>query len=40
MNQEILHTLIDRYEAKIDKLYNDDHYELFKWKATKTWQVE
>ena len=40
MNQEILHTLIDRYEEKIDKLYNKENYELFKWQATKTWQEE
>lgn len=40
MNYDILHRLIDRYEEKIDKIYNKDNYELFKWQATKTWQTE
>ena len=40
MNLDILHRLIDRYEEKIDKIYNTDNYELFKWQATKTWQIE
>ncbi len=40
MNYDILHRLIDRYEEKIDKIYNKENYELFKWQATKTWQTE
>ena len=38
MNLDDLHELINRYEAKIDKLYGTDHYELFKWRATRCWQ--
>ena len=33
MNTDNLHELIDRYESKIDKLYNEEHDELFKWRA-------
>lgn len=40
MNYENLHELINRYEAEIDRLYNEKHDELFKWRATKTWQKE
>ncbi len=40
MNYDLLHRLIDRYEEKIDKIYNKENYELFKWQATKTWQTE
>ena len=40
MNLDILHRLIDRYEEKIDKIYNTENYELFKWQAAKTWQTE
>ena len=40
MNVEVLHKLIDRYEESIDTLYNDDHDELFKWRAMKTWREE
>lgn len=40
MNYDILHRLIDRYGEKIDKIYNKENYELFKWQATKTWQTE
>ena len=40
MNTDNLHELIDRYEAKIDKIYDSDHDELFKWRAMKTWRDE
>ena len=40
MNLDVLHRLIDRYEEKIDKIYNTENYELFKWQAAKTWQTE
>ncbi len=40
MNTDNLHELIDRYESKIDKLYNEEHDELFKWRAMKTWRDE
>lgn len=40
MNTTVLHQLIDRYEESIDTIYNDDHDELFKWKAMKTWREE
>ena len=40
MNLDVLHRLIDRYEEKIDKIYNTENYELFKWQGAKTWQTE
>lgn len=40
MNNNNLHELINRYESNIDMLYNDEHDELFKWRALKTWQEE
>ena len=40
MNTENLHELINRYESKLDFLYNSEHHELFKWKAVKTWREE
>lgn len=40
MNKDNLHELINRYEAKIDKLYDKDNDELFKWRAMKTWREE
>lgn len=40
MNKDNLHELINRYEAKLDKLYGEEHYELFKWRAMKTWRRE
>ena len=40
MNADILHELIDRYESNIDKIYNAEHNELFKWRAMKTWREE
>ena len=40
MNYENLHELIHRYEAEIDRLYNEKHDELFKWRAAQTWQRE
>ena len=40
MNTDNLHELIDRYESKIDKIYNAEHDELFKWRAMKTWRDE
>lgn len=40
MNTENLHELINRYEAKLDKLYDKNNDELFKWRAMKTWRQE
>ncbi len=40
MNYDNLHELINRYESNIDMLYNEEHDELFKWRAFKTWQDE
>ena len=40
MNMENLHELINRYEANIDMLYNEEHDELFKWRAFKVWREE
>ena len=40
MNADILHELIDRYELNIDKIYNAEHNELFKWRVMKTWREE
>lgn len=40
MNTDNLHELIRRYEDHIDKIYNAEHDELFKWKAMKTWRDE
>ena len=40
MNYDNLHELINRYESNIDILYNEEHDELFKWRALKTWQEE
>lgn len=40
MNKDNLHELINRYEANIDMLYGEEHYELFKWQAMKTWRDE
>ena len=40
MNTDNLHELIDRYESKIDKIYDAEHDELFKWRAMKTWRDE
>ena len=40
MNSDNLHELIRRYEDNIDKIYNAEHDELFKWKAMKTWRDE
>ena len=40
MNMENLHELINRYEANIDMLYNEEHDELFKWRAIKVWREE
>ena len=33
MNYDNLHELINRYESNIDILYNEEHDELFKWRA-------
>ena len=38
MNNDNLHELIERYESKLDKLYGEEHDELFKWRAMKTWR--
>ena len=40
MNYDNLHELINRYENGIDKIYNAEHNELFKWKAMHTWRKE
>ena len=40
MNKEHLHELIRRYENNIDLLYNEEHDELFKWRAMKVWREE
>ncbi len=40
MNTENLHELINRYEEHIDTIYNEEHDELFKWKAMKVWRDE
>ncbi len=40
MNVVNLHELINRYEENIDVIYNDEHDELFKWKAMKVWRDE
>ncbi len=40
MNLENLNALINKYEASLEMLNGTDHYELFKWKAMKTWQTE
>ena len=41
MNTENLHELINRYEDKIDWLYDKDgNDELFKWRAMKVWRDE
>ncbi len=40
MNSDNLHELIGRYESSIDRIYNAEHDELFKWRAMKTWRNE
>ena len=40
MNLDNLHELINRYEQNIDILHGEEHDELFKWRAVKTWQEE
>lgn len=40
MNKDNLHELINRYEDNIDMIYNEEHDELFKWKAMKVWRDE
>lgn len=40
LNTDNLHELINRYEENLDKIYNAEHDELFKWRAMKTWQNE
>lgn len=40
MNSDNLHELINRYEAKMDLLYGEEHFELFKWCAVKCWRNE
>ncbi len=40
MNRANLHELISRYESNLDLLYNEEHDELFKWRALKTWKDE
>lgn len=38
MNTDNLHELINRYEEHMDRLYDEEHNELYKWKAVKSWQ--
>lgn len=40
MNTTTIDELIDRYEANIDRLYDEKHDEIFKWRALKTFQKE
>lgn len=40
MYKDNLHKLIDQYEMSMDSLYGDEHDELFKWRAFKTWRNE
>ncbi len=40
MNRDNLHALIGRYEDALPEIYGSVHWELFKWKAMKTWQEE
>lgn len=40
MNIDNLHEVINRYEENLDIIYDDEHDELFKWRAIKTWQDE
>lgn len=40
MNTDNLHELIKRYEDNFDMLNGNEHNELFKWKAMKTWREE
>lgn len=40
MNYDNLHELIARYENSIDRIYNADHDELFKWRAMYVWRNE
>lgn len=38
MNLKNLNTLIDRYFSQMDWIYNEEHNELFKWKAVQYFQ--
>lgn len=40
MNYDNLHELIARYENSIDRIYNADHDELFKWRTMYVWRNE
>lgn len=40
MNTNTIDELLDRYEANIDMLYDNEHDEIFKWRALKTFQRE
>ena len=40
MKPENLHRLIECYENHLEDLNNEEHHELFKWKAVGTWQRE
>lgn len=40
MNYENLHELINRYESDMDRIYNAENDELFKWRAMYGWQQE
>ena len=40
MNIDNLHKLINQYEENIETLYNDEHDELFKWRAMRVWRDE
>ena len=40
MNYENLHELINRYENDLDRIYDGEHDELFKWRAMYVWRQE
>ena len=40
MNTDNLHELIKQYENDIDRIYNAEHDELFKWRAFYVWRKE
>ena len=40
MNYDNLHELINRYESNINRIYNAEHDELFKWRAMYVWRQE
>lgn len=40
MNYDNLHELINRYENDLERIYNAEHDELFKWRAMYVWRHE